>query len=250
MIRPIALPILAVAALLGLRHPDDKEDVAKAAEKTRALENYKFKGKIAVDGVPFLAEPIDYTGAYVKDQGFTASIGPVGTIFRVGKKVAVKDTETGTWTLVKTGQAKAGEGPLANQIPMVARGLKPPHEEFKKFEERFKEIKKKDGIEKVGDLECAVYEGPLTENGVRGMLPGGVGVLLGKGTFEGTARVWIGGPDRRIVKLQADCKIGIDDEARTFEMTVSRTTEFSDVGAAKVEMPAEVKKLFEETETK
>lgn len=250
MIRSIALPIVAAIALLGFRLPDEKEDVAKAAEKTRALENYRFKGKIAVDGVPFIAEPIDYTGAYVKDQGFTASMGPVGTIFRVDKKVAVKDAETGTWSLVKAGQQKVGEGPMAGQIPVVARGLKPPHEELKKLEERFKEIKKKEATEKVGDLECSVYEGPLTENGVRAMLPGGVGVLLGKGTFEGTGRVWIGGPEKRIVRFQADCKIEIEDEGRTLEMTVSRTTEFSDVGAAKVEMPSEVKKLFEEAETK
>jgi len=250
MIRSITAPILAVSLLLGFRFADDKEDLAKAAEKTRALENYRFKGKIEVDGVPFISEPIDYTGSYVKDQGFIASMGPVGTIFRVEKKVAVKDAETGIWSLVKAGQQKVGEGPMAGQIPVVARGLKPPHEEFRKFEERFKEIRKKDATEKVGDLDCAVYEGPLTENGVRSMLPGGVGVLLGKGTYEGTARAWIGGPEGRIVKFKADCKIEIDDGARTTELTVSRTTEFSDVGAAKVEIPAEVKKLFEETETK
>src|SRR5688572_29273203 len=113
----------ALAALLLIPVPDDKEDLAKAAEKTRAFDNYAFKGRLSVDGVPFLAEPIEYSGSFVKDKGFSAAMGPFGSIFRLEKKVAVKDPESGTWILVKLG-TKVGDGPIAAEIPMVARGLR------------------------------------------------------------------------------------------------------------------------------
>ena len=238
-----ALGILA-AALLGAQSPDAKEELAKAAEKTRALDNYKFKGRLVVDGIPFLPDPIDFSGSYAKDKGFTAGLGPIGTIFRLEKKVALKDPETGEWILLKL-NTKVGDGPMAAYIPIVARGLKPPHEELKKFEDRFKDLRKKDGVEKIGDAECSVYEGALTESGVRGLVPGGAGVLLGKGTFEGTGRVWVG-PEGRIVRFEADCKIQIDQDGAVTDLAIKRTTEFSDVGKATVEMPEDVKKLFDE----
>jgi hypothetical protein len=233
---------ILLCLILGLA-PDDKEDLAKAAAKTRELENYRFKGEITVTGVPFLAEPVAYDGAYVKDRGFLATMGPFGSIFRLDKKVAVKDPDSGTWILLKPG-TKIGEGELAAQIPIIARGLKAPHDELKKFEERFTEIKKL-AAEKIGDAECAVYEGPLTEGGVRGALPAGVGLLLGKGKFEGKCRAWVG-PDGRIVRIVSEGKAEIEDKERTMELTFSRTVDYLDVGKAKVEMPPEVKKLFEE----
>lgn len=225
--------------------PDDKQEVAKAAEKTGTLENYKFKGRIAVTGWDPLPDPIEITGQYAKDQGFTASMGSFGTIFRLDKKVAVRVAETGRWVRVKAGE-KIGEGSMASEIPIVARGLKSPHEELKKIEDRFKEIKKKDGVEKVGEFETAVYEGPLTEAGVRALLPAGVGLLLGKGTFEGTGRIWVGGPEGRILRFESDCKVKVELDGTPVEFAVERLSEFFDVGKAAVEMPGEVRKLFEE----
>src|SRR5262245_2774602 len=91
--RHVAIPAILAGLILGAS-ADDKEDVAKAAAKTRELENYKFKGKITVEGVPYLVEPVAYDGAYVKDRGFTATMGPFGSIFRLDKKVAVKDPDS------------------------------------------------------------------------------------------------------------------------------------------------------------
>jgi FAD/FMN-containing dehydrogenase len=237
-------PVLLCLFVVSASAPqDDKADLAKAAEKTRELEKYAFKGRLSVDGVPFLADPIDYSGSYVKGSGFLASMGPFGSIFRLEKKVAVKDPDSGVWVFLRPG-TKVGEGPIAAEIPMVARGLKPPHEELRKFESRFKEIKKRDKTEKIGDLECVVYEGPLTEGGVRAGLPAGVGLLLGKGEYEGTGRAWVG--DGRVVKFEADAKAKLQDKDAVVEVSYKRTTEFSDVGKATIEMPPEVKKLFED----
>lgn len=238
---------LMLAAIVSLAAggalPDEaKDELAKAAVKTRGLENYKFKGKFEVEGVPFLPDPVEYSGAYVKDQAFTATLGPVGTIYRVDKKVAMQDPATGEWIIPKPGQ-KVGDGPMAAQIPMLARTLRPPHEELKKLEERFKEIKKKDGKEKINDQECAVYEGDLTEPGVRAMLPGGAGMLMGPGTFEGRGKVWVNA-DGNIVRFKADCKIVIKMNDTETEIRVDRTTELTDFGKAKIEVPEAVKKLF------
>ena len=238
---------IALAGLLGFllaAAPDDREDLEKAAERTRDLDNYGFKGRINVDGVPFLAEPVEYTGAYIKDRGFQATMGPFGSIFRLDKKVAVKDPESGTWILLRSG-TKVGEGPLAAEIPIIARGLRPPHEELKKFEKRFKDVRKKDGGGKIGDVSCGVYEGALTEAGVRASLPAGAGALLGKGSYEGTGRAWVDDAGR-ILRFDSEGKIQIEDKDKTTELSFTRTTEFSDIGKAKVEMPAEVKKLFED----
>jgi hypothetical protein len=238
---------IALAGLLGFllaAAPDDRDDLEKAAEKTRELENYGFKGRIKVEGVPFLADPVEYAGAYAKDRGFHATMGPFGSLFRLDKKVAVKDPESGTWILLRSG-SKVGEGPLAAEIPIIARGLRPPHEELKKFEKRFKDVRKKDGGGKVGGVSCTVYEGALTEAGVRASLPAGAGALLGKGTYEGTGRAWIDDTGR-ILRFDSDGQIQIEDKDKTIDIAFSRTTEFTDIGKARVDMPAEVKKLLED----
>ena len=79
---------------------------------------------------------------------------------------------------------------------------------------------------------------------MRASLPAGAGLLLGKGKFEGTGRAWVAG--ERIVKITAEGKIELEEKDGTVELTFSRTTEFTDVGKAVVEIPTEVKKLFEE----
>lgn len=239
---PVALFVLA-GALAQAALPDAREDLAKAAEKTRELENYRFKGRISVDGTPFLADPVELSGVYDKEKGFSASMGPFGALFRSGKKAAIKDPDSGAWVHLRLG-TKVGEGPHAARIPLIAAGLKPPHEELKKFEGRFKEIRRKDGEEKLGDVSCVVYEGPLTEGGVKSFLPAGVGAMLGKGTYEGTGRAWVA--DGRIIKFTADAKIQIEDKDGTLDLTVSRTAEIQEIGKAAVEMPAEVRKLFED----
>jgi len=243
MSRRAAAGLLLAGILIAGASQEEKSELAKAIEKTLALENYGFTGRLEVGGVPFLSEPIDYKGAYDKDRGFSAEMGPFGSIFRLEKKVAVKDPDKGEWVLLRPG-TKVGEGPIAAEIPMVARGLKPPHEEFKKYVARFKEIKKRDGEEKIGEISCVVYEGPLTEGGVRAGLPAGVGLVLPKGEYEGTGRAWVG--DGRILKFEADCKAAVEDSGKTVELTYKRTTEFNDIGKTKVDMPADVKKLFEE----
>jgi hypothetical protein len=128
---------------------------------------------------------------------------------------------------------------------MLARGLRPPHEELKKFEKRFKEVLKKDGGGKAGDAACTVYEGALTEGGVRSSLPAGVGALLGKGTYEGSGRAWVD-DNGRIVRFESEGKIQIEEKDTTTNLSFSRATEFIDIGKAKFDMPPEVKKLFEE----
>ncbi len=245
MIRFLALAVL-LAAPAGLLAqdpaPTPKDDLSKASAKTAALENYKFSGTLEVDNMPMIPSPMDVAGSFVKDGAFHVETEILGPIYRVGKKVAMKDPETGDWLLAKAGR-KVGEG--NNQLLVVAaRGMKAPHDWLKKVEDRFVEVRKSPA-EKIGGKDHEVFEGKLSADGVKQLLPGGIGMFLKLTETEGTAKVYVD-PDGRIAKFETGkCKVKGEMNGQEFEFEVKQTWTISGIGEAKIELPADVKKLFE-----
>jgi hypothetical protein len=251
---------LSLASLIGLAlsaraWADDKEDLGKAAQKAAALESYAFKTEITVEA-PFgnLGNQIPgLEGKYQKDVGTHVRAGDRGEFFRKGDKVFVKNGQ-GEWQALENfqGGGQGGqEGQQRRRLAagrMMLRNMKAPHEELKDFEKLLKETQKEEKADKVGDRECAVYGGELSEEGLKasplGRMAGQFG-QFGGGNFEikGKGRAWVDA-DGNLVKYQLSTVISGDFNGNAFEATMVRASEITEAGRAKVEVPEGVQKLL------
>jgi hypothetical protein len=253
--------IAILALLCGAVHAktDDKDAVANAAKKLAEAGSYTFKGEVKVDSplggggqqIP------GYEGKFDKELGSYVTIGDRGEFFRKGDKIFVKQQQ-GEWTELEKAQlAGGGQGGQNRQRGMMAgrmflRNMKSPHDEVKELPKGFKELKKEEKSDKVGEKECAVYGGDLTEEGIKasplGRMIGGFGALGGGAAqnieMSGKGRVWIDG-DGNLQKFELTTKMSFDFQGNGVEFSMVRATEISNVGKTKVEVPEAVKKLLE-----
>lgn len=233
------LATVAVAA-------DDKDDVAAAAKKAAEMESYSFKFTVEVEGAPMPMDPMEFNGKYAKDSGAYVSGAMMGQDFEAykkGEKVAFKGMD-GEWQLA-SGRRAGGRGPMGGM--MLGRSMKLPHEELKDGEKKLKAIKKAEAKEKVGDKECAVYEGELTEDAVKEILPMGRMPGMGEAEISGKVKMWIDG-ESVIRKYELTAQMSVTVQENPMEIKIVRVTEFSKIGETKVEVPDEVTKLFEQKE--
>lgn len=218
---------------------DDKEDLGKASKKATEMKSYTFKATIEVDGSPMPMDPIELNGTHNNDAATHVSGSIMGQDFEAykkGEKLVTKGQD-GEWTSGGGGGRGMGGG-------MMARAIKTPHEELKDLETKFKEIKKADAKELVGETDCTVYSGDLTDEAAKDMMPMGRGMGgMGNAEITGKGKVWVN-PDGVIVKYQFDIALSLDFQGNALEITVLRTTELSKIDDTKVEVPEEVQKLF------
>ena len=212
---------------------DDKEDLAKAAKKAAEVESYKFKMTIEVEGSPMPMDPIEFEGEFAK--GITHITGSVMgrdiDAYKKGKKVVTKNQDD-EWT--------AGGGGGA----MGAGQIKAPHEELKGSEKIFKEIKKGDKKETVDSKECTIYEGELTDDAAKEMVPGGGARMLGGAAeVSGKGKIFVD-EDGVIRKYVMVSNIKASFQGQDLDITATRSIELKDVGKAEVKVPEEVEKLL------
>lgn len=253
----VALMILGASSLAKA---DDKDTVSAAAAKAADVTSYTFKGDTKVDA-PFagggLGQQIPaMEGKFQKDVGLHITVGDRGEFFRKGEKNFVKTGQTDWAELDKAQLGGAGGGGQNRQRGalmgrMVMKNLKAPHEEIKDLAKGFKELKKEEKADKVGEKECAVYGGDLSEEGVKasplGKMIAQFGALGGgaqNAEMSGKGRVWVDS-DGVLVRYELTNKVSIDFQGNTIEFSMARSTEFSAVGKTKVEVPEAVQKLLE-----
>jgi hypothetical protein len=254
----IGIILLCAPALAA----DDKDAVNAAAAKAAEAGSYTFKGETkfesAFGNLPQQIPSMD--GKFQKDVGLLITVGERGEFFRRGEKNFVK-TGQGDWTELDKAQV-GGQGGGQNRQRgalmgrMMIKNLKAPHEEVKDLAKGFKEIKKEEKSDKIGEKECAVYGGDLSEEGIKasplGKMIGQFGALAGgaqNAEMSGKGRIWID-TDGAILKYELNTKVSIDFQGNQVEFTMGRTTEFSAVGKTKVEIPDAVQKLLEKVAEK
>lgn len=239
--RGLALGIAACFGLGTFVVADDKEDLAKAAQKAAEMESYAFTMKLEIEGFPMPMDPMEFSGKYQKDVAtyVTGSVPMMGGDFeayRKGKKAAFKGAD-GEW------QSPKGRG---MGMGMMGRNLQAPHEDLKDLDTKFKDIKKTDQKESIGEKECAVYVGDLTEEAAKQM--GGMfGAMGGMGNSEmtGTGKWWVDG-DGVIRKIELTANVALSMQGEDRELKIVRSTEITDIGSTKVEIPDEAKPFLEE----
>jgi hypothetical protein len=240
--------MMTLALILALT---GDETLTKALEKAAALESYAFKGETEFQSqfgnAPAQVPSMD--GKYQKDVGMHIK-SDRGEFFRKGDRFLVKQGNR-DWTDLANLEAPAPAEGNRNRArgtalgKLMIRGFKAPHEELKDLAKGFKEVKKAEKPEKIGDIECAVYSSDLTEEAMKNAP---LGRMLGQfggaaATVTGSARVWVDGSGN-VVIYEISTKASLEIQGNQIELGLIRRSEISDAGKAKVEVPEAVQKLL------
>ncbi|MBI4563381.1 MAG: hypothetical protein HY716_01635 [Planctomycetes bacterium] len=237
----IAFAILATGAA-PWHGQNDKQELGRAVRKTESLDSYLFAERLALEGGP-APGAFEVTGLFDREVGWRCDVERLGRVYRFDKKIVMKHPEKGAWTLVAPGRS-IDDGPGGVQMTAAARNLVPPHEQFRRLEERFRTIRKKTETEKIAGKDCAVYHGDLAEDAARDFIPPGVRRLMNHGRVTGDASAWVN-PDGVVVRLRVHIEIQIASSDPPVRISAPRTWELSSPDQAKLDIPAEVQKLLE-----
>lgn len=215
-----------------------KEDVTAAAKKLGDQASYSWKTTVTVpEGARFRPGPTE--GKIEKDGYMDVKMSFRDNTFEIVKKgdKAAFTNPDGDWQTLADAAGDTGRGRF--MVAMV-RNLKTPAEQAAGVAEGVQAFKE-DG-EAVG--------GDLTEDAAKNLLRfrGGRGNGPTINDAKGSAKFWI--KDGQLTKFEF--KVSGEMEFNGNEVDVDRTTttEITDVGTTKVELPDGAKKKLEAAETK
>jgi len=216
LLAPYAVP--AVAA--------DNDDLAKALDKTAALEKYTFQVRAkAGDAAP------EVEGAYQKGQPAFLQADRI-PFYRAGDVLVYKQGDN--WQRTKRG---IESDPLAVLgASAKAKGARLPHEEVSGLARFLKGVAKGDKKED----DCAVYTADLTEDGAKKLAP----VESQDVAKGGTVRLWVNG-DGAVVKYALTIRVQGKRGNAEVNGTLEKVVKLGDIGTAKVEVPEAARKALE-----
>lgn len=224
-----AMVVLAGSVLAADSSP--KDDITSAAKKLGDAANYSWKTTTDMGAnARFTPGPVE--GKTEKD-GFTV----VKTSFRdnttemvkKGDKSAINSPDNG-WQSMSDLENEQGPGRF---FAMRLRNLKAPAEEATELASDVKELK----------ADGDVYSGDLTEEGAKSLLRFG-GRRGGGGpdvsNAKGSVKFWV--KDGVISKYEVKVQGTVSFNGNDRDIDRTTTTEITDVGSTKVEVPDEAKK--------
>ncbi|HLY12614.1 MAG TPA: hypothetical protein VKW04_25140 [Planctomycetota bacterium] len=218
-----------MAAVLALQ----SEDLADAAKKTAALENYTFKNESKTGGKS-KNQPGAIEGHYQKDQPMALKSSSAEGFKKAGL-IVFKDGEE--WKKLE----KPAKGEKKSQPSAAAfSAVKFPHEEIEGFEKCFDKVEK--AAEK--DKDCTVWSGDLTPGSARSLVStGSKAEGKSQATYTGTAKVWVNDKGL-IVRYEIKAHLKGETKKGPVEADITRTVEITETQAA-VEVPEGAKKLLD-----
>ncbi|MBI4564084.1 MAG: hypothetical protein HY716_05245 [Planctomycetes bacterium] len=249
----------AIAALLLVapraNAQDAKEEFAEAAKKAGAFASYAFEGQTEIELPDMFGaaagdlEPQKFEGKFQKDAG---------TYLRTAThEYVIIDGKIAMRPLAEWKRVEEDEKDPAAQGRMIQRlfqglGFKPmksPHDLLSKLGAKIKKAKKLDKKEAIGDVECAVLEADLTDDGARqaleDMMPSGRFMgAMGEAEYSGNAKLWVD-PEGRIVKYLIKGTMTRNAGGMELEWSAHRTVTLSDNGSTTVEIPEAAKNAIE-----
>lgn len=243
--------LAAVLAFAGAAR-DDKDDLAAAGKKSTELKSFAFKGETKMElpammGAMGEQEPTQFSGKHESGVGSYLKTD-THEFFMVGKNTVTRPLAE--WKKVE----EDGDDPMAMQKNVMkmfsgSRAVQPPSNDLSDLGKKLAKAKKKDKTEKVGDAECTIYEGELTEDAaeeiVKDSMPMGKMMKMGGGdvTHTGTLKAWVDG-DGRIVKYEVSGKMTASIQGMELEMGTTKTVTLSGIDKTKVEIPEEAQKAL------
>jgi hypothetical protein len=232
------MTILGVALLVLA---GDKEDVANAAKKTSEAGSYKFtadiESQMAQGGNPFNVE-----GFYKKDEGAYAKVGDRFEVAKKGDRIVYTDQD-GTWKILEA--PKGGNNRGRGMDPRsFAKMIKAPHEELKGIESKFDKLSKDEKTERYEDVDCSVYSGTLTDEGVRTFVPMGDQLKKwGDPEIKGSAKIYVN-PDGAVIRYRIDVEMNYEFNGQQFPVNFSRDIKLSRLDNVQDELPRDAKELL------
>jgi hypothetical protein len=203
--------------------PSPKEQVAAAAKALATKPSYSWKTTVVVpESARFKPGPTE--GKTEKD-GFTyvtMSYGDNLTEAAMKGDKAVITDQDGAWRTAS--ELEGGEG-RERFLGRMARGLRAPATQVTDLLALSKELKKD------GD----VYSGELTEEGAKKQFRFGE-----PQNPKGSIKFWL--KDGALTKFEIKVEGKMDFNGEEYDASRTSTTEIKDVGATKVNVPAEAKK--------
>jgi len=221
-----------IAAMMSLVLALQSDELAEAAKKTSALENYSFKNESKV-GTKAKNQPGAMEGHYQKDQPISLKSGSA-ECFKKGGLVVYKDGDD--WKLLE----KAQKGEKKKQPATVFAAVKFPHEEIENFDKNFEKVEK--AAEK--DRDCTVWSGTLTPSAARSLVStGSKAEGKSQASYTGSAKVWVNDKGL-IIRYEISAHVKGENKKGPFESDITRSVEITEGGPA-VEIPEAAKKLLD-----
>ncbi len=216
----LAAPLLAANSSL-------KNDVASAAKKLGAQSNYSWKQTVVVpEDSPFKPGP---TEGKIEKGGvtyFTVSFGDNSTkIFLKDGQSAISNPENGSWASAKELEGDQGPGQF---MTFIVRAFRAPAREAEELAGTASELKKD------GDL----ISGDMSEAGAKSEFRFGTVT-----NPKGWVKFWL--KDGALVKYEFKLSGHADFNGNEFDVDRDTTVVISDVGATKIDVPADAKKKLE-----
>jgi len=236
MFRKIAFGAVIAMGSIALAAPDAKDDVSAAAKKLSDASNYSWK--TTTESGQFNTSQEGKT----EKGGFTAINVQVGdnTVQAAmkGGKAAIK-TEDG-WKTTEEMANSDQQGPGRFIGPMIA-AIKAPGAQVEEYCGKLKDVKK-DGDVYTSQLtgEEAAALAPRRGRGGRGGR-GGNAAPMQNAKLE--LKLWV--KDGVLTKYAAHITGTANRGGQDVDVDITSTTEISDVGSTKVEVPDEAKKKLQ-----
>lgn len=223
----IASALALVAGQLVAADSNPKDDVVAAAKKLGATLNYSWKHNVVVpEDSPFKSGPMEGKTEKGGVTYFTVSFGDNTTkIYLKGGQSAISDPDGG-WATAK--ELESDEGGPGQFMAAVVRTFKAPAEQAEELAGAAKELK----------LDGAVISGDMTEAGAKAQFHFGTVT-----NPKGWVKFWL--KDGQLTKYEFKLAGHVDVNDNGIDVDRDATIEITDIGATKIEVPAEAKKKLE-----
>lgn len=219
-----------MAGSLLAAHADPKDDVTSAAQKLASGSNYTWQTTVTVPASSrFKPGPTD--------GKLDGSMTDVKMSFRDNHTEIIMDgtntvltaPDDGSWTKLSDLDT---EGP-GRFMSMMVQNFKAPAAQAADL------AGEAQSLQQTGNS----YTGPLTEDGAKGLLTFRRGNNASVSNPSGTVTFWV--DDGKLTKFEYSVKgtVSFQGNERPADRTV--TTVISDVGATKIDVPADAKKLLQ-----
>jgi hypothetical protein len=226
ILTPILLALLAVR--VAAADSTAKDDVVAASKKLGDQPNYSWKENVVVpDNSPFKPGPTEGKWEKGGDTYFTLSFGDDTTkIYLEGDKSAISDPDGG-WQSAK--EMGADEGP-GRFVAAIVGMFKAPAAQAEELAGTAKEL--------VQDGDALSSD--MTDEGAKSQF------RFGKVTNpKGSVKFWI--KDGQLVKYEFKITGKAEFNGNEFDVDRDTTIEIANVGATKIDVPADAKKKLEST---
>lgn len=223
------LASLALALLAGPLVAADstlKDNIVAASKKLGAQPNYSWKQNVAVpEDAPFKPGPTEGKTEKGGVTYFTFSFGDNTTkIFLKDGQSAISNPDGG-WSSAKEMEGEEGPGQF---MAFIVRAFRAPAAEAEELAGTAKELKQDGGV----------ISGDMTEAGAKSQFRFGTVT-----DPKGSVKFWL--KDGQLVKYEFKLTGHADFQGNEFDVDRDTTIEIADVGATKIDVPADAKKKLE-----